>query len=171
KSFSTIQAIWDHHDLWLDPDDPQRMILGADGGCAVSYNGGRTWSSIRNQPTAQFYRVATDDRFPYWVYGAQQDNSSVAVPSAARGGGIGDEDWHTITGSESGWIAPDPRDPDKLYGGGYGGSIGHYDHRLREEREVTPWPQLASGRATSDLKYRFQWNAPILVSRWDSVTV
>jgi len=171
KSFAGMRAIWDHHDLWIDPDDPNRMILGADGGAAVTFNGARTWSSIRNQPTAQFYRVTTDNRFPYWVYGAQQDNSSVAVPSAATGGGIGETDWHEVGGGESGWIAVDPRDPDQLYGGGYGGSITRYDHHLRETREVTPWPQLASGHATRDLKYRFQWNAPILISRWDSTAV
>jgi len=147
------------------------MILGADGGAAVTLNGARTWSSIHNQPTAQFYRVTTDNRFPYWVYGAQQDNSSVAVPSAAKGGGIGETDWHPVGGGESGWIAVDPANPDLLYGGGYGGSITRYDHRLKEEREVTPWPQLASGHATSDLKYRFQWNAPIVISRWDSTVV
>ncbi len=171
KSFSGQQAIWDHHDLWIDPDDPNRMILGADGGVAVTLNGARTWSSINNQPTAQFYRVTTDNRFPYWVYGAQQDNSSVGVPSAAVGGSIGETDWHTVGGGESGWIAVDPHDPDKLYGGGYGGSLTRYDHRLKEYREVAPWPQLASGHATSDLRYRFQWNAPTLISLEDSSTV
>ena len=171
RSFTGLRAIWDHHDLWIDPDDSERMILGADGGAAVTLNGARTWSSIHNQPTAQFYRVTTDNRFPYWVYGAQQDNSSVAVPSAAKGGGIGETDWHPVGGGESGWIAVDPANPDLLYGGGYGGSITRYDHRLKEEREVTPWPQLASGHATSDLKYRFQWNAPIVISRWDSTVV
>jgi photosystem II stability/assembly factor-like uncharacterized protein len=171
KSFSGLQAIWDHHDLWIDPDDSNRMILGADGGVAVTYNSARTWSPTNNQPTAQFYRVTTDDRFPYWVYGAQQDNSSVAVPSAAPGGSIGNGDWHPINNAESGWIAVDPRDPERLYGGGYGGSIAHYDHRLKEEREVMPWPQLASGHAASDLKYRIQWNAPLIVSKWDSTAV
>ena len=171
KSFTGMQAIWDHHDLWIDPDDPSRMILGADGGCAVTLNGGRSWSTIRNQPTAQFYRVTTDNRFPYWVYGAQQDNSSVGIPSAAPGGGIGESDWYVVGGGESGWIAVDPRNPDLLYGGGYGGSITRYDVKLKEDREVMPWPQLASGKPVSELRYRFQWNAPTIISLEDSSTV
>ena len=171
KSFSGTQAIWDHHDLWIDPDDPDRMILGADGGCAVTLNGARTWSTIRNQPTAQFYRVTTDSRFPYWVYGAQQDNSSVGIPSAAPGGGIGETDWYVVGGGESGWIAVDPRNPDLLYGGGYGGSITRYDVKLKEDREVMPWPQLASGKPVSELRYRFQWNSPTIISLQDSTTV
>ena len=161
----------DNHDFWIDPDNPSHLMLGNDGGCTITYNGGRTWSTQYNQPTAQFYRVITDHRFPYWVFGAQQDNSSLATPSASTNRGIELGDWHPIGGGESGWIAPDPRDPEVEYGGGYGGSITCYDHRLEENREVTPWPQLASGRATRDLKYRFQWNAPIVISRWDSTTI
>ena len=172
RSFSNLSVPHgDNHDLWIDPDDPDRMILGNDGGATITFNGGRTWSTEDNQPTAQFYRVAVDDRFPYWVYGAQQDNSSVAVPSAVSGRGIERTDWHPVGGGESGWIAPSPRDPDLLYGGGYGGSLTRYRHIIDSEREVTPWPQLASGRPTRDLRYRFQWNAPAIVSRHDSVTV
>ena len=171
KSFSGMQAIWDHHDLWIDPDNPERMVLGADGGCAVTLNGGRTWSSIRNQPTAQFYRVTTDNRFPYWVYGAQQDNSGVGIPSAATGGGIGESDWYVVGGGESGWIAVDPRDPNYMYCGGYGGSVTRFDVRLREDRAIDPWPQLASGKPVSELRYRFQWNSPTLISLEDSTTV
>ncbi|MGH7740548.1 MAG: VPS10 domain-containing protein [Candidatus Eiseniibacteriota bacterium] len=171
KSFSGLNAIWDHHDLWIDPDNSDHMILGADGGCAVTLNGAKTWSSTRNQPTAQFYRVTTDNRFPYWVYGAQQDNSSVGIPSAAPGGGIGETDWYPIGGGESGWIAVDPRNPLMLYGGGYGGSITRYDVKLKEDREVMNWPQLASGRPVTDLRYRFQWNAPTIISLQDSTTV
>ena len=161
----------DNHDFWIDPDDPQRMILGNDGGATITYNGGQTWSTQGNQPTAQFYRVITDERYPYWVYGAQQDNSSVAVPSAAPGTGIGANDWHAIGGGESGWIAPYPHLGDVMFAGGYGGYIARYDHRTREERDITPWPQLASGRPTSALKYRFQWNAPIVLSRHDTTTL
>jgi len=170
-SFSTVSAVWDHHDMWIDPDDPDRIIVGADGGAAVTFNGGRTWSNIHNQPTAQFYRVVTDDQFPYRVYGAQQDNSSIAVPSASYDTGIGEADWMVIGSGESGWIAPDPRDPERLYGGGYGGEIERWDRRIQESRDVTASTQVADGRATRDLKYRFQWNAPILISRWDSTTV
>jgi photosystem II stability/assembly factor-like uncharacterized protein len=157
----------DNHDLWIDPDHPERMILGNDGGATVTLNGGRTWSTQANQPTAQFYRVTTDDRFPYWVYGAQQDNSTVGMPSAARGSGIRRTDWHAVGGGESGWIAPHPKDPDVVYAGSYGGSITRYDHRTGEEREITPWPQPIDGTATRDLRYRFQWNAPIIVSHHD----
>jgi len=172
RSFSNLSVPHgDNHDLWIDPDDPDRMILGNDGGATITYNGGRTWSTEDNQPTAQFYRVAVDDRFPYWVYGAQQDNSSVATPSGVTGNGIGATDWHVIGGGESGWIAPSPRDPEVEFGGGYGGSLVRYDHRLESWREVTAWPQLASGRPTRILRYRWQWNAPTLISRWDSTTV
>jgi photosystem II stability/assembly factor-like uncharacterized protein len=159
KSFSGMQAIWDHHDLWIDPDNSDHMILGADGGCAVTLNGARTWSSLRNQPTAQFYRVTTDNRFPYWVYGAQQDNSSVGIPSAAPGGGIGETDWYPVGGGESGWIAVDPRNPDMLYGGGYGGSITRYDVKLKEDREVMNWPQLADHHLAPGFDHRLSRGA------------
>ncbi|HVT59981.1 MAG TPA: glycosyl hydrolase [Thermoanaerobaculia bacterium] len=166
QAFSMIgPRFWDNHDLWLDPDDPRRMILGNDGGARVSGNGGESWSGEDNQPTAQIYRVATDDRFPYWLYGAQQDSTSIAIPSAAPGPGITARDWHPVGGGESGWVVPDPRDPDVVFGGGYGGSITRYDHRTRQAREVTAWPQQIDGQATRDLKYRWNWNAPILVSR------
>ncbi|MFN7990165.1 MAG: glycosyl hydrolase [Thermoanaerobaculia bacterium] len=168
KSFARIPTPHgDHHDLWIDPDDPTHMVAGDDGGAYVTYDGAQSWSSIENQPTGQFYRVAVDDRFPYRVYGAQQDNSTVAIASRSRGGEIGREEWHDVGGCESGWVAPKPGDPEVVYAGCYGGSITRYDHRTGEERQVTAWPQLAIGRPASDLKYRFQWNAPILVSRHD----
>jgi len=172
KTFAAIPVPHgDNHDLWIDPDDPLRMIESNDGGANVSVNGGRSWSSIENQPTAQFYRVATDDRTPYRVYGAQQDNTPVVIPSAAPGGGIGRPDWYIVGGCESGWIAPNLADPDVVYGGCYGGSITRTDRKSGEEKEVVAWPQLAIGQAGKDLKYRFQWNAPILVSRFDPKTV
>ncbi len=165
KSFANLAVPHgDNHDLWIDPDDPSRMILGNDGGATITYNGGRTWSTQDNQPTAQFYRVAVDDRFPYWLYGSQQDNSNVCIPSGVPGDGIEASDWHSAGGGESGWMAPDPKDPNIVYAGEYGGQITRYDHRTRQVRNIMAWPQLADGRATSDLKYRFQWNAPILVS-------
>jgi len=161
----------DNHDLWIDPLDPLRMIESNDGGANVSVNGGVSWSSIENQPTAQFYRVATDNRTPYRVYGAQQDNTPVVIPSAAPGQGIGRTDWYIVGGCESGWIAPNLANPDVVYGGCYGGSITRTDRRTGQEKEVVAWPQLAIGQAAKDLKYRFQWNAPILVSRFDPKTV
>jgi photosystem II stability/assembly factor-like uncharacterized protein len=161
----------DNHDLWIDPDDPQRLIEGNDGGATVSYNGGRTWSTLLNQPTAQFYRVITDDHFPYRIYGAQQDNTTVAIASRGRGGAIGLTDWYDVGGGESGWIAPKPGDPDVVYAGSYGGEITRYDRKTEEQRQVVAWPQLAIGLGAKDLKYRFQWNAPILISRHDPNTL
>ncbi len=168
KTFEGVSVLHgDCHDLWIDPDDPKRMILGDDGGATVTFNGGRTWSTQHNQPTAQFYRVATDDRFPYWVYGSQQDNSNVCIPSSVPGSAIDNGEWHEAGGGESGWMAPNWKDPDVVYAGEYGGQITRYDHRTRQARDIMAWPQLADGHATSDLKYRFQWNAPILLSRHD----
>ncbi|MGH9399766.1 MAG: WD40/YVTN/BNR-like repeat-containing protein, partial [Thermoanaerobaculia bacterium] len=161
----------DNHDLWIDPDDPARMIESNDGGANVSFNGGRSWSSIMNQPTAQFYRVITDDRFPYWVYGAQQDNSTVSIASRGRGAGIDVTDWHSVGGCESGWIAPRPKNPDIVFAGCYGGSISRYDHKTGQARQIVAWPQLAIGLGGKDLKYRFQWNAPILISPHDPNTL
>jgi photosystem II stability/assembly factor-like uncharacterized protein len=156
----------DNHDLWIAPEDPQRMIEGNDGGATVTVNGGVSWSTLMNQPTAQFYRVAVDTRDPYWIYGCQQDNTSVAIKSRAEGWGITAADWHAVGGGESGWIAPEPKDPDVVFAGEYGGQITRYDRRTDETRLVMPWPQLAIGMAPKDLKYRFQWNAPILISRF-----
>jgi photosystem II stability/assembly factor-like uncharacterized protein len=168
RTFAMIGSRFgDNHDLWIDPDDGNRMILGNDGGARVTYNGGRSWSSAENQPTAQIYRVATDDRSPYWIYGAQQDNTTIGIPSAAPGQGIGAADWHPVGGGECGWVAPDPRDPEVVYAGNYGGLMTRYDHRTRQAREVTAWPQQIDGQAARDLRYRFNWNAPILVSRHD----
>ncbi len=161
----------DNHDLWIDPDDPARMINSNDGGANISFNGGRSWSSIMNQPTAQFYRVITDDRFPYWIYGAQQDNTTVAIASGSRGAAIDVTDWHSVGGCESGWIAPKPKDPDVVFAGCYGGSITRYDHRTGQARQIVAWPQLAIGLGARDLKYRFQWNAPILISPHDPNTL
>jgi photosystem II stability/assembly factor-like uncharacterized protein len=161
----------DNHEMWIDPDDPDRIIVGNDGGATITFNGGRTWSTQDNQPTAQFYRVAVDDQFPYWVYGSQQDNSNVAIPSGVPGRGIEASDWHPVGGGESGWIAPDLRDPNIVYAGEYGGQITRYDHRTRQAREVMAWPQLADGHGAKDLKYRFQWNAPIVMSTHDPAAV
>jgi photosystem II stability/assembly factor-like uncharacterized protein len=168
KTFSSIRVPHgDNHDLWIDPDDPQRMVESNDGGANVSFDGGRSWSSIYNQPTGQFYRVITDDRTPYRVYGAQQDNTTISIASRSTSSVISSNDWYPVGGCESGWIAPKPKDPDVVYAGCYGGSITRYDHRTRQEREIVAWPQLAIGQAPKDLKYRFQWNAPIVVSRHD----
>ena len=139
------------------------MILGNDGGATISFNGGKTWSTQNNQPTAQFYRVATDDRFPYWVYGSQQDNSSVAIPSGVPGTAIDSSDWHSVGGGESGWIAPTPDGTRRSSSPASTAARSRATTTARQEtREIMAWPQLADGHATKDLKYRFQWNAPIV---------
>ncbi len=155
----------DHHDLWIDPDDPRRMIEGDDGGATITFDAGRSWSTEDNQPTAQIYRLATDDRTPYWVYGAQQDNTDLMIPSAVPGPYIDQGEWREAGGGESGWAQPDPTDPEVTWGGSYGGEITRHDRRTRQSRVVTAWPQPIDGNATRDLRYRFNWNAPILASK------
>jgi photosystem II stability/assembly factor-like uncharacterized protein len=164
KTFRPIRVPHgDNHGLWIDPNDPNRMIESNDGGANVSTNGGGNWTTQGNQPTAQFYHAITDDRFPYWVYGAQQDNSSVAIASAARGG-IDRPSWYPAGGGESGYLAPDPRDPEIVYAGSYGGEITRYNHHTGEEMNITPWPINPIGAAAVDQKYRFQWTEPIAIS-------
>ncbi len=156
----------DNHALWINPDDSSNLIEGNDGGANISFNGGRTWSTQENQPTSEIYRVTVDDQQPYWLYGGQQDNSAIAIPSRARGG-IAWRDWYAPAGCETATVAVDPRNPKITYGGCYGGSIGRYDHELQHEQEVMAWPQMAVGQQAADLRYRFQWNAPIRISPHD----
>ncbi|MEM0925259.1 MAG: glycosyl hydrolase, partial [Planctomycetota bacterium] len=161
----------DHHDLWIDPSDPTRMVIGDDGGAQVTYNGGETWSTMMNQPTAQFYRVTTDNHVPYRIYGAQQDNSTVRILSQGRRGSITESDWESTAGGESGHIAPKPDDPEIVYGGSYGGFLTRVNHRTGETRAVNVWPDNPIGRGAGDLKYRFQWNYPIFFSPHDPDTL
>jgi photosystem II stability/assembly factor-like uncharacterized protein len=157
----------DNHDLWIDPHDPQRMIEGNDGGACVSFNGGASWSSIYNQPTAEMYHVTTDNQVPYRVYGAQQDNSTITVPSRSALAGITQSDTHDVGGGESGYIAVRPDDTNIVYAGNYLGYLTRYDHRSRQERNIAVWPELATGWGAKDQKYRFQWTFPILLSPHD----
>jgi len=162
----------DNHDLWIDPANPQRMIESNDGGAAVSNDGGRNWSSEDNQPTAQFYRVALDEDFPYHVYGAQQDNSTVRIASrTTRPGGITDRDWYDVGGGESGWIAPDPKDSEIVYAGSYGNYLTRQDHRTGQMRNINAWPDNPMGYGADTLKYRFQWSYPIAFSPHDAKTL
>jgi len=163
----------DNHDLWINPDNPQNMINANDGGANVSFNGGGSWSWQMNQPTAQMYRVFVDDDWPYRIYGSQQDNSTISVPSAGGGGfGFGfPPDWYSVGGCESGHIAIDPRDNQIVYAGCYGGSITRVDRNKGTSREILAYPQLQLGAAPADLKFRFQWNAPIRISPHDPDTV
>ncbi len=172
KTFSRIRAPHgDNHALWIDPSNPKRLINGNDGGATVSIDAGATWTSLYNQPTAQFYHVATDNRFPYYIYGAQQDNSTVGIASASSEGAIDRPNWYDVGGGESGYIAPDPTDPEIVYAGSYGGDITRYDHHTGEEQLINPWPVNPIGWAAADLKYRFQWTEPIVFSPHDPKTM
>jgi photosystem II stability/assembly factor-like uncharacterized protein len=166
KTWSTIAPPHgDNHDLWIDPLDPQRFIECSDGGAQVTTDGGQTWTTEENQPTAQFYRVSTDNDFPYRLLGPQQDNSSVRIRHrSAAGFNIGPRDWEPTAGGESGYIVADPKDPDVVYGGSYDGLLQLYNHRTQESRDVNPWPDNPMGWGAAELKHRFQWNMPVFFS-------
>jgi photosystem II stability/assembly factor-like uncharacterized protein len=172
KTFESVRVPHgDNHHLWIHPENPDIIINSNDGGANVSYNGGKSWSTQQNQPTAQFYRVNTDNRFPYWVYGGQQDNSSVGIASQTFEGGITWKDWHPVGGCESAYVAFDPDNPVRIYAGCYMGLISEWDARTRQERNVMAYPMLPAAMASRDMKYRFNWNAPILASRHDPKVV
>ncbi len=154
----------DHHDMWIDPEDGNRMIIADDGGGQISFDGGANWSSCYNQPTAQIYRVSTDNAFPYHILGAQQDNTTVRIKSRTYGGGITDRDWESTAGFESGYVVADPQNPDIVYGGNYAGYLSRLDHKTEENRTVSVWPDVPIGVGAGDQKYRFQWNFPIFFS-------
>jgi photosystem II stability/assembly factor-like uncharacterized protein len=165
KTFTRVQSPHsDHHDLWIDPSDGHRLILADDGGAQVSYNGGADWSTVENQPTAQIYRVSTDNAFPYHVLGAQQDNSSLRIKSRTAGPGITERDWEPTAGFESGYIVADPLNPDIVYGGNYDGYLGRLDHHTGESRAIDVWPDNPTGAGADSLRFRFQWNYPIFFS-------
>jgi photosystem II stability/assembly factor-like uncharacterized protein len=169
KTFKSSEAPHgDHHDLWIDPKDNQRMIIADDGGAQVSFDGGASWTTYMNQPTSQFYRVTTDNHFPYRIYGAQQDNSTLRISHRNDGRGITEDDWEPTAGGESGWIAPDPLDNDIVYGGSYGGYLTRENHRNKTSRTVNVYPNNPMGHGAEDMKYRFQWNFPIFFSLHDS---
>ncbi len=173
KSFEQGQTPHgDNHDLWIDPNNPRRMIEGNDGGACVSFNGGVTWSTLYNQPTAQLYHVFADQRQPYHLYASQQDNSAMRIPSLASRGAITMVDWIEPGGGESGYIAVHPDDPNIVIGGAIGsgsgnGRLTHYDCRTDQERVINVWPEATNmGVGAIDLKYRFQWTFPVFFSRW-----
>ena len=155
----------DHHDLWIAPEDNQRLIIADDGGAQISYNGGETWSTYYNQPTAQFYRVTTDNAFPYRIYVAQQDNSTIRVAHRSEGSGISEADWESTAGGESAHIAVDPLNNDIVYGGSYGGYLTRVNHQTKTERGINVWPDNPMGYGAEGMKYRFQWNFPIIFSK------
>lgn len=157
----------DTHIMWVDPKDPNRLINGNDGGGTVSLDGGRTWSSIMNQPTAQFYHVITDNAWPYRIYGAQQDNTTVSIASRSDFGSIGERDWFPVAGCENAHIAVDPRNTDITYGGCYTGMLTRHDKRTQQGRDIAVWLNNYDGIAVKDVPNRFQWTFPVMLSRHD----
>ncbi|MDX2360752.1 MAG: glycosyl hydrolase [Crocinitomicaceae bacterium] len=168
KSFNERYAPHgDHHDLWIAPEDNNRLIIADDGGAQISYDGGSNWSTYMNQPTSQFYRVTTDDHFPYRIYGAQQDNSAIRIQSRSEWGNISEDDWESTAGGESAHLAPDPTDNDIVYGGSYGGYLTRYNHHTDMNRAINVWPDNPLGNGADQMKYRFQWNFPVFFSPHD----
>ncbi|WP_127136177.1 WD40/YVTN/BNR-like repeat-containing protein [Flagellimonas oceanensis] len=168
KTFTSDNAPHgDHHDLWIAPEDSNRMVMADDGGAQVTYDGGETWSTMNNQPTAQFYRVTTDNAFPYRIYVAQQDNSTLRINYRSDDGSIGEDDWESTAGGESAHIAVDPTNDDIVYGGSYGGLLTRVNHANNTTRAVNVWPDNPMGYGAEGMKYRFQWNFPIMFSKHD----
>ena len=157
----------DHHDQWINPHDNRIMINANDGGATITFDGAKTWSSISNQPTAQFYRVVTDNLFPYRIYGGQQDNSTVAIASRSFDGGIGANDFFAVGGGESAHIAFDPDDPRLIYATTINGTLTEYDRDTEIQRSIIPYPEMVYGKDARDLKYRANWNPPVALSPHD----
>lgn len=158
----------DQHDLWINPLDPKIIILGNDGGACVSFNGGRSWSSQMNQPTGQFYRVIADNRYPYYyIYGGQQDHSAIAIASSTYSEGITDKDWYEVAGGESAFVAFDADNPQQVYGGSFQGNIAVFNQQTRETKDIMAYPTVGLATLPRDMKYRFNWNAPIVANPHD----
>jgi photosystem II stability/assembly factor-like uncharacterized protein len=171
KTFNLLAARHgDHHGLWIDPKNPDRIANVNDGGASISTDGGKTWTTQNNQPTAQFYHVAVDNAFPYHVYGAQQDNSNVGIASRTDWGAIGRQDWFEAGGGECGFVVPDPRDWHIIYSNNEG-YVTRYDKSKREVQDVSVWPVDNSGHGAADLVHRFQWVSPLMLSPHDSDTL
>jgi photosystem II stability/assembly factor-like uncharacterized protein len=151
----------DYHSVWIDPTNSQRIMLGVDQGATISLNGGESWSTWYNQPTGQFYRVATDHRFPYWVYGSQQDSGTAAIASRGNNGQITERDWYPVGPGESGYTIPDPLDPDVVYNAGPGGSVVRLSKTTGQVRDISPAP------VSFESKYRFNWTIPMVFSPQD----
>ncbi|MFN7329662.1 MAG: WD40/YVTN/BNR-like repeat-containing protein, partial [Bacteroidota bacterium] len=162
----------DTHDLWINPKKNTNIALADDGGGEITFNSGKTWSTLGNQPTAQFYRVNVDNRFPYWVYGGQQDNTSVMIKSRTNSMGITVKDWVNGPGCESAYIAFDnPNNPQLFYGGCYQGQVDVLDSRTDEVKDLMEYPATNLAYAPKKMKYRFNWNAPLINSPHDSKTL
>ena len=154
----------DYHILWIDPADSRRMITGADQGAVVTLNGGASWSSWYNQPTGQFYRLAADRRFPYWIYSGQQDTGSVAIASRSDYGQLTFRDWHPVGADERDGDIPDPANPDIVYGAGLGGRLSKWNARTGEVQNVSPWPVASYGARPGTTRYRYSWITPVAIS-------
>src|SRR5579872_4643280 len=161
----------DNHGLWIDPKDTRRMIASNDGGVTVTLDGGESWSTQDNQPTAQFYHVITDNETPFRVYGSQQDSGTVAIASRSDDGSISRSDWYDVGGGEAGYIAPYPPDPDIVYAGDYQGLITRYDRHTGQIKSITEQPVLSDAYGAANLEHRFQWTAPVLISPHDPNTL
>jgi len=157
----------DNHQLWINPLDTDRMVNGNDGGADVSVDGGKTWTTEMNQPTAQFYHIAVDNRVPYHLYGAQQDNTTVEIASGNVRGKIGEQNWHSVGGGESGYVVPKPDDPSIVIANGYGGNVDRYNDRTGEVDSINPWARQVMGWAPKDLEHRSQWTEPLAFSPHD----
>ena len=156
----------DHHDLWIDPKNSNRMILGDDGGATVSTDGGSNWTAL-DMPTGQFYHVNLDNDFPYHIYGAQQDNSSIRISSASDGNGIGNSEWFPVAGGEAGYIVPDPNNSDITYGGEYDGVLSRYNKKNDQYRIISVYPESWFGVGAESKQFRFNWTFPIALSPHD----
>ena len=165
KSFSRIHTQHgDNHDLWINPNNPQIMIESNDGGANVTFNGGKTWTE-EDQCTAQIYHVNLDNQFPYHIYGASQDNSSIDIASRTTGYGITTSDWHEVAGGESGYIVPTPGKPWITYGGSYIGILTTYNDHTKQTHNVSVWQDNTDGYGAGEIKYRFNWTFPIMISK------
>ncbi|MBZ5513026.1 MAG: hypothetical protein LAN70_17910 [Acidobacteriia bacterium] len=161
----------DYHFLWLDPDDTARMIVASDQGTVVSVDSGKSWTSWFNQPTAQFYHVTTDNQFPYYVYGAQQDSGTVATASRSDYGSITYRDWYSVGGGEAGYIAPDPADPNTVYAGDTYGRLYRFDKITGQSQDISPTAVTSFGEEISQRKLRFTWTSPVVFSPQDTHTL
>ena len=171
KTFELLPARHgDHHGIWIDPTHPERIIESSDGGASISFDRGKSWTTQANQPTAQFYHVAVDNRFPYYLYGAQQDNSSIGIASMDDEGAIVQRDWYDVAGGECGFVIPDPRDAEITYGSSEN-FIGRLDRHNMQEQIIPVWPIDASGHAAKDLEHRFNWTSPLTMSPFDPDTL
>src|SRR5260370_5495758 len=150
----------DNHGLWIDPKNTKRMIASNDGGVTVSLDGGKSWTREDNQPTAQFYHVITDTRTPYYVYGSQQDNSTVAIASRSDEGAIGRDDWYPVGGGEAGYIAPAPLDPNIVYADDYQSNITRFDRITNQVNSLALCPELTPPRLPPPLAHPFPCAAP-----------